>query len=153
MPISKDIRLRVGDVELRTALPLFVRGEDKTLQKPTEDSRYLEVVKWQPNDKYGKEDEYEKHERENGMGCYYTKKGEEYSIRYDESCFRHPESCYTLASYDYDKKEDFYSLRFCGDRPLDLDEKDFKDFIEVIRAAKDIINNQIKQSNDGETSY
>lgn len=153
MPISKDICLRVGNVELRTALPLFVRGEDRKLQAPTEEHRYLEVVKWSPNEKYGKEAEYERHERDNGMGFYYTKKDEDYSIRYDESCFKHPESCYVLASYDHDEKEDEYSLRFCGNRPLELEEGDFKDFIEVIRAAKDIIENQVKQANDGETSY
>ena len=151
--IDKNIRLRVGNVELRTSLPLFVRDKDRKLKEPTEENRYLEIVHWWPNTKYNKQGEYVRHERENGKGYYYTDPNEEFPIRYDESCFMNPETCCSIARYNYDEKEDLYELRFVGNRPLDLEDDDFNDFVEVIRKAKDIIETQVLNARKEDSDY
>ena len=42
------------------------------------------------------------------------------------------ESCYSIASFRRDG-EGFYELSFIGDRPLGLNEKDMKDFWELVK--------------------
>ena len=79
-----------------------------------------------PNPNYGKESEYTK------KGDYYVTKNTEFPIRYHKSCFNHKESCYSIASFRRGK-EGFYELSFIGDRPLSLNEKDMKDFWELVK--------------------
>lgn len=87
-----------------------------------------------PNPCYGKESEYIKD------GDYYVKDiNNPYHIRYHKDCFKHKESCYAIASFKRDK-EGFYELSFIGDRPLSLNEKDIKDFWELVRYGNEELN-------------
>lgn len=79
-----------------------------------------------PNPYYGKENEYIK------KGDYYIKDENSFYHRIHKDCFKHKESCYSIASFRRDE-EGFYELSFIGDRPLGLNEKDMKDFWELVK--------------------
>jgi hypothetical protein len=78
-----------------------------------------------PNPYYGKENEYIK-----DKDFYIKDKNSNHRIHKD--CFKHKESCYSIASFGRDG-EGFYELSFIGDRPLGLNEKDMKDFWELVK--------------------
>ena len=87
-----------------------------------------------PNPCYGKENEYIKERN------YYIKNTNGfYPIYHHESCFKHKESCYSIASFIRDK-EGFYELSFVENRPLNLNEKDTKDFWELIKYGNEELN-------------
>ena len=80
-----------------------------------------------PNPNYGKESEYIK------LGDYYIKDANSICpIHYHKDCFKHKESCYAIAHFTRDN-EGYYELGFIGDRPLSLNEKDIKDFWELVK--------------------
>ena len=68
---------RIGQLELRR----------------TSDKKMFEIVKWYPNEYYGKEHEYEKN------GEWYVRDGEP-MCRVHENLFSSPELCYTIAFID-----------------------------------------------------
>lgn len=80
-----------------------------------------------PNPNYDKESKYTKE------GDYYVKDiHNSFSIRYHKDCFKHKESCYSIASFRRDK-EGYYELSFIGDRPLNLNEEELKNFWELVK--------------------
>ena len=79
-----------------------------------------------PNPYYGKENEYIKE------GDYYIKDKSSSYYRIHKDCFKRKESCYSIASFRRDE-EGFYELSFIGDRPLGFNEKDMKDFWELVK--------------------
>lgn len=79
-----------------------------------------------PNPQYGKEKEYVKRDD------FYVKPGDPYSIRYHQDCFKHKESCYSIASFERDE-EGYYELKFIGDRPLNLNKDELKDFWKLVK--------------------
>lgn len=80
-----------------------------------------------PNPDYGKENEYKKD------GDYYIRYIEGIiPIKYHKSCFKHKESCYSIASFIRDDNG-YYEFSFIGDRPLNLDKKELKDFWELVK--------------------
>lgn len=91
-----------------------------------------EIVMWEPNRYYGNEDQYEKD------GDYYL--DPKYSFhRIHRSCFKNPEYCFTIASFNYDKNEDFYTVQFCGDRPF-RNEVNWKVFKQLLEFGNTFLN-------------
>ena len=87
-----------------------------------------------PNSYYGKENKYTKE------GDYYVKDtNTPSSIRIHKNCFKHKESCYTTARFSRDK-EGFYELSFIGDRPLNLNEEELKDFWKLVKYGYQELN-------------
>lgn len=117
---------RIGNVMFRKATYL---GEE-----PEFPSWHIDL--FYPNPNYGKEHEYTKE------GDYYVKDiYNPCSIRYHKDCFKHKESCYSIASFIRDE-EGYYELSFIGDRPLSLNENDFKDFMELVKYGYKELNRE-----------
>lgn len=113
---SKINNLRIGNIEFRPASYL-----GNTPEFPD-----WHIDFWYKNPQYGKESGYTR------IGDYYVKKDELYPVRYHKSCFKNKETCYSVASLSRDN-EGYYELHFIGDRPLNLSDKDLKDFWEVVK--------------------
>lgn len=107
------MKVRINDIECR-----FSQG------------RY-EIVKWQPNTYYKKQQEYIE------VGWVL----EDGFFRKDNTSiqahiFDKPETCYTVATLHYDADECWCDLRTVGSRLLDLDAADRNDFFEVYELSE-----------------
>jgi hypothetical protein len=100
--LNHKLNIRVGNIELRYSYGIY------------------EVVKWEKNNYYGREGNYEKIcEGENTYYLY----GDS-SAHISPSCFQNPESCFTLGSFVFDSDE-MPDFRTIGDRPYKLEKKEF----------------------------
>jgi hypothetical protein len=107
------MRVRINNIECR-----FNQG------------RY-EIVKWQSNVYFGKEEEY----ISNGwVLCdgYYTLN----NTSIQSTIFKQLETCYTIATLHYDKGEGCCDMKTIGARLLDLDKNDRADFFSVYEYAE-----------------
>lgn len=108
---------RIGNIALRQATN-FISGEP-----------YWEIVKYYPNPHYGMIEHYE----QIGDTEMYKKKDPddwESIVSYHKSCFKNPESCYTIATLK-ERNEEEPDLISVGSRPLNLNKRDFEDFITL----------------------
>ena len=113
------MRIRINQIECR-----FSQG------------RY-EIVKWQPNGYYGKEQEY----RDNGWeltGGFYRLN----TTSISEGCFVNPETCYTVATLHYDDDERCCDMKTVGSRLLELSRPERADFFAVYEYADDRIQEE-----------
>lgn len=113
------MRIRINDIECR-----FSQG------------RY-EIIKWQPNDYYGREQAY----AENGWvlsGGFFRRD----NVSIDANCFVNPESCYTIATLHYDDSEGCCDITSVGPRLLNLSKTDRDDFFTVYEYAEDRIRQE-----------
>lgn len=84
------------------------------------------IVKYYPNEHFGKEKNYVKLNHEfycdpKNTGC-----------RIHRSCFTSKEFNYAIASFDWNEEDECYNFGYVGDRPLDLNEEETKNFLELI---------------------
>lgn len=89
-------------------------------------NKLYEIVKWQPNPYYGKEDEYEYDQVEQSY-C----KG---NIHISKSCFENKETCFVVAFVELNRKEE-PDIRIVGSRLLDLTNDEYMDFKKIMRYA------------------
>ena len=113
------MRIRINQIECR-----FSQG------------RY-EIVKWQPNCYYGKEQEYIDNGWELTGGFYRLN-----NTSISEGCFVNPETCYTIATLTYDADEYCCDMKTVGPRLLELDKKEREDFFAVYEYAEDRIREE-----------
>lgn len=131
--MDKNIKpLRIGDLEF---------GPCTYLCEPPKNPSW-EIKMWYPNFYYGKKDQYEYE----GNGMYIDPKFRAHRIH--ESCFKHPESCYTLGSFRYIEKEDFYEFQFCGKRPMDLKPENREPFWELLVYGNYVLNEKIYEDDE-----
>jgi len=90
--------------------------------------KIIEIIKWQPNCFFGKENEYDQLDSE----TFRNKINPHYIVH--SSCFLNNETCYVLANFENG------NLKFIGDRPFQLTEKDFNDFIKITRQKTEEFN-------------
>ena len=134
--MNKDVNLRIGNISFESSR-----------------SRY-EIVKYELNPYYGKEDDYELIELKSILNFddsipyedkekvyAYTPKGE-YNCVIDKSCFVNPESCYVVAHFEVDK-DGWADLVWCGDRPLKLSKTEWKNFMECVQFGYKHINGSL----------
>lgn len=121
----KEFKLRIGNLGISKAGYLC--------EEPSHPSYHIN--KFQKNPHYGKEDEYEW--SEDGSYAY---KPESPYWRINKSCFEHPETCYAIAEFEYDEHEDFYEIRFVGDRPFDLNEEEREIFWDLLQTGNAVFN-------------
>jgi hypothetical protein len=107
------MRIRINQIECR-----FSQG------------RY-EIVCWQPNCYYGKEQEYIDNGWEVDKDLYRLN-----NTSIHKSCFTDPETCYTIATMHYDADEGCCNMRTVGPRLLQLDRADREDFFAVYELAE-----------------
>ena len=115
------MRIRINQIECR-----FSQG------------RY-EIVKWQPNSYYNKQEEYLADGWERSGGFY--RKG---CTNVSEGCFVNPESCYTVATLHYEDGEGCCDMKTIGPRLLELDRTDREDFFAVYELAEDRIREEAR---------
>ena len=113
------MRVRINQIECR-----FSQG------------RY-EIVKWQPNAYYNKQQEYIDNGWELSGGFYRSN-----NISIGESCFVNPETCYTIATLHYDKGEGCCDMKTVGSRLLELSKLERADFFAVYEYAEDRIQEE-----------
>lgn len=114
------MKIRINNIECR-----------KYTTTHTKEPHY-EIIKWEENILYGKEQEY----REAGYvdsfgGDFLVKDGHSIS----KSGFELKETCYTIASLILNRREPDVYLQSVGSRMLELDGDEIKDFFEVYRIA------------------
>lgn len=104
-------RLRIGNIEVRECAGDY--------------SKY-EVVKWQPNTLYGKEDEYR---TVTALGEVVYRRG---PVTYSESCFKNPETCFTVSHIRWDKHEAALQVDEVLTRPFELNKEDYKSWCDIM---------------------
>ncbi len=113
------MRIRINNIECR-----FSQG------------RY-EIIKWQPNCYFEKEQEY----LDNGYvlsGDFYRKD----NVSIQATFFSLPETCYTVATLTYDADEYCCEMKTVGPRLIELDKTDRADFFAVYEYAEDRIREE-----------
>lgn len=95
---------------------------------------FYEIIKWQPNPHFGKEQEYRNMGYVDSFGGEYLQSPTEgHSIQ--KSLFIYKESCFMIASLRLNRREPDINLESVGSRLLDLTEEEQKDFFEVYKLA------------------
>jgi len=104
-----------------------------------------EIVCWQPNSYYNKQEEYLANgwKRSDGFYC-------KNNTSISEKCFVNPETCYTIATMHYDADERCCDMRTIGPRLLQLDCKHREDFFTVYELAEERIAEQETNTEDDE---
>lgn len=118
--INIQIPYRLGNITLRVSHTLGING--------TESKAYFDIVKWYPNEYYGKKDKFEYDEKRK---MYYKKTNEKPWWYVSPSCFDHPESCFSLANIDWDKE--YPDVRTVGPRPFKLNDEEYKNFTDIVK--------------------
>jgi hypothetical protein len=98
-----------------------------------------EIVRWQPNSYYNKQEEYLADGWERSGGFY--RKG---FTSVSEGCFGNPETCYTIATLHYVDGEGCCDMKTIGPRLLELDRTDREDFFAVYELAEDRIREEAR---------
>ena len=104
-----------------------------------------EIVCWQPNSYYNKQEEYLADGWERSGGFYRKN-----NISVSEGCFVNPETCYTVATLHYDADEGCCDMRTVGSRLLQLDRNYREDFFAVYELAEERIPKQKTNTDDDE---
>ena len=100
----------------------------------TTDTPFYEIVKWQPNDRFGKREEY----LEKGWEI----EGEmvrKDNISFSESFFDTKEHCFTIAVLRLNKREPDVYLESVGSRLVELNKQERNDFFKVYKQANKLI--------------
>jgi hypothetical protein len=101
------------------------------------DKLFYEIVKWDDNGYYGKEEEYLANGYEDNFDSgFLTKNG--HSIQ--KTFFTTKECCYTVATLELNYGEPDVNLKSVGSRLLDLKGSEIKDFFKVYELANKKIN-------------
>lgn len=110
-------KIRIGNLEYREAKCLNGTGT------------YEEVVKWFPNEYYGKYDTMLNDGWRRTSDGSLTKG----STTIDSSCFTHPESCISIATILWNHSHDEFDVKSVGLRAFELKEDDQRDFLLVLK--------------------
>lgn len=94
-------------------------------------SPLYEIIKWDLNPHFNKEEEYRKNGYVDSFGGDFLQK-EGHSIQ--KSFFINPEICYVLAFIK--KEKESWELRSIGDRLLNLNKEEWNEFYEVYKLGQ-----------------
>ena len=117
-------KIRINNIECRKPSPI-------------KDKLVYEIIKWETNPYYGKEEELVKEGYEQSIGDDFLKKDNHYI---DINSFKNLESCYVVAWLKVNN-EGFPYVETVGEHLLDLDGAELYSFMEVYRRA----NEKLKQ--------
>jgi hypothetical protein len=129
--------IRINDIELRSYKQIKVKG-----QKPHKTNIGFEIVKWETNLYYGKENDY-RPPNEEYPDSYRSKTSD--LIFISTSCFKNPQSCYVIYFFEDLDDDDHICLRSVGDRPYTLNKEDRKILNKIIKIG---FKQLIKQLNN-----
>ena len=117
------MKYRINDIE-------FKKNTSSKTKKPL-----YEIVKWQINKHYGKEQEYRDKGYVDSFGDFYLQKG---CSSIQKSFFTLPETCYVIAFIE--KEKDNWELKSVGERMLDLTPEEWEDFHKVYTLGQTKLN-------------
>ncbi len=100
-----------------------------------------EIVKWEKNPYYGKEEELRSQGYEDSFGGGFLRKN---GHEIDKTFFKYPESCYVIAWVKVNKKEPDVFIESIGSRLLGLDEKEREQFWEVYKKGNQYLYKKYK---------
>lgn len=139
---------RIGDIQVRNFW--MDDGTPKSLQSHLNLPKFsfFEIVKFEKNPYFGKYQEYIDNGYEESFGGDFLQK-DGHSIQ--KTFFDREESCYTLASWDNINHDELTpDLRFCGNRPFDLNTTDLDIFVLLASIGQREIEKQLRQNEDEE---
>ena len=94
--------------------------------------RAWHIVKWYPNEYYGKEHEYIR------CGVFYTKPDDP-NFKIHKSCFKHRMLNVAIAEFEW--VDGYYEFKYIADRPLRLlTSKDYEAFRRVVKQGFEQLN-------------
>ena len=119
------MKIRINNLEFRECSSLF------------KDNLY-EIIKWYPNNYFGKEEELRKEGyTDNFEGWGITKDNHTIS----KAFFNSPESCYVIAFIE--KGKESWELRSVGERMLELTPEEQQDFFTVYTLGQAKLNKNV----------
>lgn len=131
---------RIGDVAVTN---FYMDGDTPKPHQPHLDIppfSFFEIVKYEPNPYYGKEEEYD------FDGEYYRPKGYDNLYSIHKSCFTNPESSFMLGCWkNIDNDELIPNLELVNSRPFDLDEEEQPVFWELAKVGQEHITTELKR--------
>jgi hypothetical protein len=111
--------------------------------KGKENEPLYEIVKWFPDQHYGKRQEYiDSGYKE--LDAYISNSG----LSIDNSCFLSPESCYVIAFIRLDKDEYCISIDMVGDKILELIPSEYLNFRSVLEWGNNKISKKYFKKED-----
>jgi hypothetical protein len=114
----KEIKVRINNIEFRTT------GRNRG-----------EIIKWYPNNYYGKLEQYLNDGWED-VGPGIMSKGEDhYGCTISKDCFKNKESCFVVAWVQFDESNDCCDMTTVGPRVIELDKEERDTFFEVYELA------------------
>jgi hypothetical protein len=146
----KPFQVREGNISV-TNYWTDKEGKKCPVQSHLDIPRYsfFEILKWEPNQYYGKLQEYLDNGWEVSFGGDFLQKNH---TSISLSFFTHsPESCYMLASWtnmDHDEKSP--DLKFVGSRPMDLSTEEHLVFMKLAKEGQTHIQNVLNKFNEDE---
>lgn len=126
---------RINNLEFKVASYL--------LKNPPEPIAY-HINKWEPNCYYKHESDFIK------VDDNWYQDPNFFWHKIHKSCFKNPEICYAIAAFEYNDHEGDYEFMWVGERPLDLNEEEEKDFKELIKYGFKNLNHA---EEEGEPNY
>ena len=144
----KPFQLREGSISV-TNYFIDKDGKKCPMQSHLDIPKYsfFEIVKWEPNQYYGKLQEY----LDNGWtisfgGDFLQRNNTSISLSFFTGS---PESCFMLASWenmDHDEKSP--DLKFVGSRPMDLNEEEQSIFMKLAKSGQEHIEKCLNEFNE-----
>jgi hypothetical protein len=144
----KPFQMREGSISV-TNYWTDKDGKKKPVQSHLDIPRYsfFEILKWEPNQYYGKLQEYLNDGWEISFsGEFLQKNHTSISLSFFTG---NPESCYMLASWtnmDHDEKSP--DLKFVGSRPMDLNEEEQSIFMKLAKSGQEHIEKCLNEFNE-----
>ena len=133
----KPFSVREGDIEVRNFF-----NDKINFVGNKKNHAHFEIIKWYPNEHYGKWDEMLKNGwEEDELGLTQD------NVSIGKSCFKNPKHCYTLAYWEnLDSDEHIADLKFLGARPFELDMKEQEIFMRLAGIGQRIIDKYLYEN-------
>jgi hypothetical protein len=116
------VNIRINNIG---AMPIAYLGK-----APKVSEHECSIIRYYPNEYYGKLEEFLADGWEDKGSCISSN-----SASIDKKCFEGKETHYVIAFLRHDKNTHTAVLKTVGDRLLDLNDKEEKDFFKVYRLA------------------
>ena len=117
--------IKIGNVEYKETP--YITEPGKT---------YEEIVLWEKNPRYQKEEEYKKD------GWEFDEEGNAHKdiCHIDGKLFKMEYTCYQVAQIVWNNAHDEFDVKSCGLRAFELNDEDYRDFKAVLKLIENYID-------------
>ena len=135
----KPYRHRIQNIEVRNCHSFNGKVEPIQSHLSIPPFSFFNIVKYYPNEYYGKESDYKWDE-----SGEFAVVGE--SIRIYKSCFVNPETTYAIASWgNVSIDKEYAELKFCGNAPFELSDTERKIFWKLAAIGQEYIQSLMEE--------